>query len=147
MRGYLDDEQTAKAIDGDGWFITGDIGVMDATGNVRIVDRRADMFHVGGFNVYPAEVEAFLLRNDDIDAVAVVGVPDDKLGNVGAAFVIAHPGSAVTATSIVEWSRGRMANYKVPRHVMFVDRLPLNATGKVDKAKLRERAGAATIGV
>jgi len=143
MRGYLDDpDQTAAAIDGDGWLHTGDIGVLRADGNLAITDRKKDMFVVGGFNVYPAEVENMMSAHPAIGQVAVVGIPDARLGEVGLAYVVPRPGTDATSDAIVEWCREQMANYKVPRAVEFVDGLPLNASGKVLKYELRERAAA-----
>jgi HIP---CoA ligase len=139
MRGYFDDpEQTAEAIR-DGWLHTGDIGVLDERGYLRITDRKKDMFITGGFNAYPAEIENALLAHAGIAQVAVVGVPDERLGEVGAAFVVPAAGAVPTPGEIVEWARDRMANFKVPRHVVVVDALPLNASGKVLKHELRER--------
>jgi acyl-CoA synthetase (AMP-forming)/AMP-acid ligase II len=147
MRGYFDDaEATRKAIDDDGWLHTGDIAVMDARGYLRITDRIKDMFIVGGFNVYPAEVENLLFEHPDVAQVAVIGVADERQGEVGMAFVVPVPGRSPTRESIVAWSREHMANYKVPRRVEIVDELPMNATGKVTKFVLRERAAAATDG-
>ena len=141
MAGYLDDpEQTAEAIDADGWLHTGDIGVMDDRGYIDITDRKKDMYIVGGFNAYPAEIENVLLAHDDIGQVAVVGIADDRLGEVGAAFVVAAPGAEPDPEQIIAWARERMANYKVPRQVAVIDALPLNASGKVLKYELRERA-------
>jgi acyl-CoA synthetase (AMP-forming)/AMP-acid ligase II len=141
MRGYLDDpEATAAAIDADGWLHTGDLGTFDADGYLRIVGRVKDMFIVGGFNAYPAEIENLLLRHPRIAQVAVIGVPDARLGEVGVAFVVLDPGPPVDASDIIEWSRHEMANYKVPRSVTFLDELPVNATGKVVKDELRARA-------
>jgi acyl-CoA synthetase (AMP-forming)/AMP-acid ligase II len=141
MHGYLDDpEATAAAIDAEGWLHTGDLGTLDADGYLRIVGRIKDMFIVGGFNAYPAEIENLLLRHPRIAQVAVIGVPDQRLGEVGMAFVVLDPGPPVDASDIVEWSRAEMANFKVPRFVEFVDALPLNATGKVVKDELRARA-------
>ncbi|HEX7094817.1 MAG TPA: FadD3 family acyl-CoA ligase [Acidimicrobiales bacterium] len=140
MRGYLDDpEQTAEAIDADGWLHTGDIGVMDERGYVQITDRVKDMFINGGFNAYPAEIENLMLRHPDIAQVAVVGVPDARMGEVGMAFIVPRTGSSPNADEIISWCRGEMANYKVPRYIEFVDELPLNASGKVLKYELRER--------
>jgi acyl-CoA synthetase (AMP-forming)/AMP-acid ligase II len=113
---------------------------MDEHGNVRVVDRKKDMFHVGGFTVYPAEVESFLLRHPDVAAVAVVGQPDDRLGEVGRAFVVPRAGADLDAEGLLAWARRSIANYKVPRDVELVAELPLNPTGKVDKLRLRERA-------
>lgn len=141
MREYLDDpEATAAAIDDDGWLHTGDLGTFDADGYLRIVGRIKDMFIVGGFNAYPAEIENLLLAHPRIAQVAVIGVPDARLGEVGMAFVVLHPGPPLAAEELVEWARSRMANYKVPRFVEFVDALPVNATGKVVKDELRARA-------
>ena len=142
MSHYLDDpEATAAALSPDGWLRTGDLGVVDGSGCLRIVGRAKDMFIVGGFNAYPAEIENALLRHPDIRQAAVIGVPDHRLGEVGMAFVVLRPGAATTGADIVAWSRDQMANYKVPRQVELVDELPLNATGKVMKETLRERAG------
>jgi acyl-CoA synthetase (AMP-forming)/AMP-acid ligase II len=143
MRGYLDDaEQTAATIDADGWLHTGDIGVLRADGNLVITDRKKDMFVVGGFNAYPAEIENMMLAHPAIGQVAVVGVPDDRLGEVGMAYVIPRPGATADPDEIVEWCRRAMANYKVPRRIEIVDSFPLNASGKVLKFELRARATA-----
>ena len=141
MRGYFNDEaETARAIDRDGWLHTGDIGVMNEQGYLKITDRIKDMFIMGGFNVYPAEVENLLFQHPDIAASAVIGVPDERMGEVGMAFVVARPGAALDAGDLIVWSRENMANYKVPRYVEIVDALPSNASGKVLKFELRERA-------
>ena len=132
MAGYLDDpDETAKALSPDGWLRTGDLGTLDDAGRVRIVGRVKDMFIVGGFNAYPAEIENALLRHPDVQQAAVIGIPDERLGEVGMAFVVASRPSRVTSS--LAWSRSEMANYKVPRAVEIVDELPLNATGKVMK--------------
>jgi HIP---CoA ligase len=141
MRCYFDaPEATAAAFTPDGWLRTGDIGVLDAGGNLRITDRIKDMFIVGGFNAYPAEIENLMSGHPDIAQVAVVGVPDERLGEVGFAYVIPRQGSAPTAAGLIAWCRGEMANFKVPRHVEFVPALPLNPSGKVLKFALRDRA-------
>ncbi|MFE6223520.1 FadD3 family acyl-CoA ligase [Streptomyces sp. NPDC057854] len=141
MRGYFEDEEaTAAAIDPDGWLRTGDVGVLDAAGNLRITDRLKDMFIVGGFNAYPAEIEQLLGLHPDIADVAVIGVPDARLGEVGKAFAVRRPGARITADDLIAWSRREMANYKVPRHVEFVTELPRNAGGKVVKGELRKRS-------
>jgi len=140
MRGYLDDPAaTAEAIDADGWLHTGDIGVMDERGYVRITDRKKDLFIVGGFNAYPAEIEGLLLRHPAVSQVAVVGMPDGRLGEVGAAFVVLRPGRQLTPEVLIAWASDEMANFKVPRRVEIVDALPLNASGKVLKTELRDR--------
>jgi HIP---CoA ligase len=143
MRGYLDDpEATAEAIDTGGWLHTGDIGVMDDRGYVRITDRKKDMFIVGGFNVYPAEVENDLLRHPSVAQAAVVGAPDHRLGEVGVAFLVPRPGAAIDPDDVIAWARERIANFKVPRRVVVLDALPLNASGKVLKYQLRETVAA-----
>ena len=141
MSHYLDDpEATAAAFTEDGFLKTGDLGVLDDSGNLRIIGRAKDMFIVGGFNAYPAEIENLLLAHPSIKQVSVIGIPDDRLGEVGMAFVVAEPGTAPSEDEIVAWARETMANYKAPRRVAFIDELPLNATGKVEKNKLREIA-------
>jgi acyl-CoA synthetase (AMP-forming)/AMP-acid ligase II len=124
----------------DGWLRTGDIGVLDAGGNLRITDRIKDMFIVGGFNAYPAEIENLMSRHPDVAQVAVVGVSDERLGEVGFAYVIPRQGSAPTAAELIAWCRGAMANFKVPRRVELVPALPLNPSGKALKFELRDRA-------
>ncbi|HEV7850894.1 MAG TPA: FadD3 family acyl-CoA ligase [Mycobacterium sp.] len=136
MQGYLDDPvATAEAIDGDGWLHTGDLGRFNDDGRLMIVGRKKDMFIVGGFNAYPAEIEGFLLEHPAVAQAAVIGVPDDRLGQVGKAFVVLK--GAATAEELISWSRERMAGFKVPRYVEFLDKLPLGATGKVMKDRLR----------
>jgi acyl-CoA synthetase (AMP-forming)/AMP-acid ligase II len=122
----------------DGWLRTGDLGELDDAGRLRIVGRVKDMYIVGGFNAYPAEIENMLLRHPAVRQAAVIGIPDDRLGEVGMAFLVTD--EDVTSDQIIEWSRDQMANYKVPRVVELVDELPLNATGKVMKETLREWA-------
>ena len=147
MEAYFDDaEETAATIDADGWLHTGDVGVMDDRGYVAITDRTKDMFIVGGFNAYPAEIENLLLGNDAIAQVAVIGVPDDRLGEVGMAWVMLRPDATLTADELIGWSRETMANFKVPRYVEFVTEFPMNATGKVLKFELRARAAALLAG-
>ena len=144
MSHYLDDPQaTAAALSTEGWLRTGDLGVIDADDRLHIVGRSKDMFIVGGFNAYPAEIENALLQHPDINAAAVIGIPDERLGEVGMAFVILRAGATSTSEDLIAWSRERMANYKAPRRVEVVTELPLNATGKVVKDELRARANAA----
>lgn len=138
MLGYFEDPQsTAKAIDPEGWLHTNDIGVLDENGYLRITDRKTDMFIVGGFNCYPAEIERIMCGNRDYAHVAVVGVPDERMGEVGKAYVVPRPSAAVTPESVIAWCRETMANYKVPRYVEIVSALPTNAMGKVQKFRLR----------
>ncbi|MFI6371116.1 FadD3 family acyl-CoA ligase [Streptomyces sp. NPDC050546] len=138
MTGYYEDESaTAEVLSEDGWLRTGDVGVLDPEGNLRITDRLKDMFIVGGFNAYPAEIEQLLGLHPDVADVAVIGVPDARLGEVGRAYVVRRPGALVTGDDLIAWSRREMANYKVPRAVEFVAELPRNASGKVLKGALR----------
>jgi acyl-CoA synthetase (AMP-forming)/AMP-acid ligase II len=141
MKGYLDNPAaTAEAIDSDGWLHTGDVAVADAGGNIIITDRKKDMYIVGGFNAYPAEIEKIMNAHSGIAQVGVVGVPDPRLGEVGMAFIVPTTGTTIDAAEVIAWCREHMANYKVPRYVEVVDALPLNASGKVLKFDLRDRA-------
>ncbi|EPH44029.1 FadD3 family acyl-CoA ligase [Streptomyces aurantiacus] len=144
MSGYFEDpDETAKVLTPDGWLHTGDVGVLDAAGNLRITDRIKDMFIVGGFNAYPAEIEQLLGLHPEVADVAVIGVPDARLGEVGKAYVVRRSSSsALTADDLIAWARREMANYKVPREVEFVPALPRNAAGKVVKGELRHRDAA-----
>ncbi|GAA3949874.1 FadD3 family acyl-CoA ligase [Actinomadura viridis] len=141
MRGYWrDPERTAEAVDTGGWLHTGDIGTLDEAGNLAIVDRKKEMFIVSGFNAYPAEIEGLLLRCPQVAQVAVIGVPDERQGEVGLAYVVPPPGVSADPAGIIAWARDHMSNYKVPRRVVPVDALPVNANGKIDKSALRARA-------
>ncbi len=138
MLGYLDDpEATAAAIDPEGWLHTGDIGTLDAAGNLTITDRLKDMYICGGFNVYPAEIEQVLARLDGVAEAAVIGVPDERLGEVGKAFVVAKAGAQLDEATVIAYTREHLANFKVPRSVAFLDVLPRNPGGKVVKPQLR----------
>jgi acyl-CoA synthetase (AMP-forming)/AMP-acid ligase II len=141
MRGYLDNpEETARTITPDGWLKTGDVGVMDADGYVRITDRIKDMFIVGGFNCYPAEIENSLCCMPGVARAAVIGVPDERMGEVARAYIVRAAGAVLDEVAVMTWCRANMANYKVPRSVRFLDELPLNAGGKVLKMQLRQLA-------
>jgi len=142
MKEYFSDpEATAAAISSDGWLHTGDVGCVDDSGNIRITDRKKDMFIVGGFNVYPAEVEKIMQGHPSLSQVAVVGMPDQRLGEVGVGFVVARSGTRPTEDEVISWCRANMANYKVPREIRFVESLPLNPSGKVLKFVLRDQVG------
>ncbi|HWN32192.1 MAG TPA: FadD3 family acyl-CoA ligase [Pseudonocardia sp.] len=141
MLGYLDDPAaTAEAVDADGWLHTGDIGRLDEHGYLSITDRLKDMYIRGGFNVYPAEVEQALARLAGVADSAVIGVPDARLGEVGAAFVVPRPGAEVSAEQVLAFCRERLAGYKVPSRVELRAELPRNAAGKVLKTVLRAQA-------
>jgi len=136
MQGYLNDpDATAATITTDGWLKTGDIGIQDGDGYIKITDRKKDMVIVGGFNCYPAEIEKALLQHESIADVAVVGREDRRLGEVTKAFIVSSD-SKLDEASVIAWAREHMANYKVPRSVAFVSELPRNASGKVQKFKL-----------
>ena len=138
MRGYFDDpEATAGAFDDEGYLRTGDIGHVGEDGNLRITDRKKDMFIVGGFNAFPAEIEGIMLTHPGVAQVAIVGAPHDRLGEVAQAYVVRRGGD-VDEGALIAWCREHMANYKVPRAVHFVDELPLTASGKVQRFRLRQ---------
>jgi acyl-CoA synthetase (AMP-forming)/AMP-acid ligase II len=140
MNGYLNDpELTAATIDEDGWLHTGDIGLVNSQGYVQITGRLKDMFIVGGFNVYPAEVETAIREHESVRDVALIGIPDERLGEVGAAFIVCEPGHELDPQALTGWCRGVLANYKVPRVFVQLDELPLNSSLKVDKLVLRRR--------
>jgi acyl-CoA synthetase (AMP-forming)/AMP-acid ligase II len=139
MSGYYGDPDATAAAFTDGWLHTGDVGTVDADRYVRITDRKKDIYITGGFNVAPAEVENALSACEQISQVAVVGVPDDRLGEVGAAFVVPGPGQHLTRDDVIAYARVQLANFKVPHVVEIVDALPVNATGKVLKDELRAR--------
>ena len=144
MAGYLDDpEATRAAVDRDGWLHTGDVGHLDKRGYLTITDRLKDMFTVGGFNVYPAEVENVIMRLNSVADCTVVGRPDERLGEVGLAYVVTGPGQNLSEQDVIAHCREQLANFKVPRDVVFVGKLPRNAGGKVLKGDLREQARAA----
>jgi acyl-CoA synthetase (AMP-forming)/AMP-acid ligase II len=141
MQGYFEDEEeTRRTIDSDGWLHTGDVAVMDERGYLRITDRIKDMFIAGGFNCYPAEIENLMYGHGDIAQVAVVGIPDERMGEVGMAWVVPVAGKRVDPDALIAWCREQMSNYKVPRRIEVVEELPMNASGKVTKFVLRERA-------
>ncbi len=144
MKGYFGDPAaTSATIDEDGWLHTGDIGVLDERGNLKITDRVKDIFIVGGFNAYPAEIENMMMLHPAVAQVAIVGVPDVRLGEVAKAFVVPRPSATLNGAELIGWCREQMANYKGPRSIEVVDALPLNASGKVLKYVLRDRAASA----
>jgi fatty-acyl-CoA synthase len=140
MRGYWrDDKATAAAFSGDGWFHSGDVATIDEDGHLYIVDRTKDMYISGGENVYPAEVEAALFQHPAVAECAVIGVPHDKWGEVGQAYVVRRPGADVDGETLRAYLTDRLAKYKVPASVEFVDGFPRTGSGKVQKEKLRGR--------
>jgi len=141
MSGYWDDpERTAEVIDSDGWLHTGDVGTLDEQRYLRITDRKKDLILVGGFNVYPAEVERILGRYEGLAAIAVVAAPDERLGEVPVAFLVPSPGATLDEGEFLAWAHERIANFKCPRRAHVVDELPRNASMKVLKGELRKRA-------
>ncbi len=138
MKGYYKRPvETAEAFK-NGWFHSGDIGVMDAEGNLQIVDRKKDMILRGGYNVYPRELEEVLMTHEAVSLVAVIGVPDDKMGEEVKAFIVRNKGFEITEDEIIAWGKTQFANYKYPRFVEFRDELPVGGTGKILKRALRE---------
>lgn len=140
MQGYLDDDKaTQEAIDKESWLHTGDVGIIDERGYIRITDRLKDMYIAGGFNCYPAEIERMIAAHPAVAQVAVIGVPDERMGEVGKAFIVPRPGQSVDGAAMIAWCKNEMANYKVPRFVEVVDGLPTNPSGKVMKFQLRDK--------
>ena len=137
---YKQPEETRKAFNKDGWFRTGDLGTMDEKGYIKITGRLKDMFITGGVNAYPAEIESFLMTHPKISMVAVAGVPDRRMGEVAMAFIKLKEGQTATAEEIISFARGKIANYKAPKYVRFVDDFPMTATGKIQKFVLKETA-------
>jgi len=137
---YKQPEETAKAFDSKGWFHTGDLGTMDENGYIKITGRLKDMFITGGVNAYPAEIEAFLMTHPKISIVAVAGVPDRRMGEVAMAFIKLKEGETATEEEIIKFSREKMANYKAPKYVKFVDDFPMTASGKIQKFILKDDA-------
>ena len=138
---YLDNPAaTQAAIDAEGWLRSGDVGVLDSDGYLKITDRLKDMYIVGGFNVYPAEIERQMSSLPGLYQCAVIGMPDERLGEVGHAFIVRAAGSSLSEAEVLAWSKANLANYKIPRRVTFVDALPMNTTGKVLKYALKQMA-------
>ncbi|MEE8373219.1 MAG: AMP-binding protein [Dehalococcoidia bacterium] len=137
---YKQPEETAKAFDSNGWFHTGDLGVIDENGYVKITGRLKDMFITGGVNAYPAEIESFLMTHPKIAMVAVAGVPDRRMGEVAMAFIKLKEGQSATEEEIIAFAREKMANYKAPKYVKFVDDFPMTPTGKIRKFVLKDGA-------
>ncbi|WHU43967.1 AMP-binding protein [Pseudomonas fulva] len=139
MLGYWDNPQaTASAIDAAGWMHTGDLAVMDEAGYVRIVGRNKDMIIRGGENIYPREIEEFFYTHPAVADAQVIGIPCSRYGEDIVAWIKLHPGHQATAEALQAWCKSRIAHYKVPRHIRFVDEFPMTVTGKVQKFKMRE---------
>jgi HIP---CoA ligase len=141
MQGYFEDpEATAQAIDAEGWLHTGDVGLIDPAGRLRILDRLKDVVIVGGFNAYPAEIEHALATHPAIAEIAIIAVPDDRMGEVCGACVVLRPGASLSLAELTAWSRERLANFKVPRHLFILDSLPKTPLGKIQKFRLKQEA-------
>jgi acyl-CoA synthetase (AMP-forming)/AMP-acid ligase II len=139
MQGYLEDPiATAAAIDANGWLHTGDIGTQDERDYLRITDRKKDMFIVGGFNCYPAEIESLIAAHPAVSQVAVIGVPDERMGEVAAVYVVPRTDRNFDVEEFLTWCKANMANYKVPRQIHVVAELPTTASGKVQRFALRD---------
>lgn len=140
MKGYFEQpEATAQTIGDDGWMHTGDVGHLDENGYLSITDRLKDMYISGGFNCYPAETEAVLATHPAIAQSAVVGISDERMGEVGCAFITLKPSFSANQADLIAWCKERMANYRVPRRVEIIDAMPLNASNKIVKAELIKR--------
>jgi fatty-acyl-CoA synthase len=141
MQGYYkNSEETARTIDTDGWLHTGDMGILRPDGHLRFVGRYKDMLKIGGENVDPMEVEAYLMGHPAVNLAAVVAYPDARLSEVGVAFVRLEAGQALSEEQVLDYCRGKIASFKIPRRVIFVDEYPMTSSGKIQKAKLREEA-------
>jgi fatty-acyl-CoA synthase len=140
MKGYYKKADLTKETIKEGWLYSGDLGKMDEEGYVYITGRVKEMFTVGGFNVSPPEIENYILKHPKISSVAITGVPDQRLGEVGAAFIKLKEGEKATPEEIINFCKGKIADIKVPRYVYFVEEFPLNPQGKIQKFKLREKA-------
>jgi fatty-acyl-CoA synthase len=139
MKGYDDEpEATGKTIAPDGWLRTGDLAVMQPNGYFRITGRAREMIIRGGENIYPREIEEFLYTNPKIADVYVVGLPDRKLGETVLAWIRLKSGEAATEEEIREFCRGKIAHFKIPQYIRFVDSFPMTVTGKVQKFRIRE---------
>jgi fatty-acyl-CoA synthase len=139
--GYWQQDEATRAAFHDGWFLTGDAARQDEDGFYFIVDRWKDMYISGGENVYPAEVENVLSAIEGVAEAAVIGVPDDKWGEVGCAFIVLRPGASVTSAGIVRHCEGLLARFKFPKHIRFIDSIPHTASGKISKPELRALYG------
>lgn len=140
MQGYFEEpEQTAATIDADGWLHSGDVGCIGDDGNLRILDRLKDVVIVGGFNAYPAEIENILRKHPAIADICIIALPNERMGEVCAACVVAKPGKTLTLAELTAWSREQMANYKVPRHLFLVSDFPRTPLGKIQKFLLRDQ--------
>lgn len=136
--GYWKNEEETKSAIENGWFHTGDLMVKDKDGYYFVVDRIKNMYISGGENVYPAEVEHVIGKHPAVNAVAIVGVPDEKWGETGKAFIVLNPGKKITEKQITDFCLERLAKYKIPKHIEFMDELPQNDAGKIDRKKLKE---------
>ncbi len=134
---YVGAQQSTGTFDADGWLHSGDLGYLNDAGLIYLMGRQKDMYIQGGFNVYPAEIEGVIAMHPDVLMVAGIGVPDQVLGEVGRYYIIRKEGSSVTEQEIQEFCRNRLADYKVPRQVVFRTQLPMTPAGKIQKAALR----------
>jgi acyl-CoA synthetase (AMP-forming)/AMP-acid ligase II len=140
MRGYWrDPDRTAEVLSSDGWLTLGDLGSLDGRGYLTLAGRESEMYIRGGYNVHPAQVENALVEHPDVARAAVVGVSDPVLGQIGAAWVVCEPDAELTPDQVRAWVRERLADYKVPDRVTFVDELPLTSMLKTDKLELARR--------
>jgi len=148
MKGYYGNGQaTAETIDSEGWLYSGDLGVADERGYIRIVGRKKEMYITGGFNVYPREIEEYLFTHPKVENVAVIGIPDPKFGEVGWAIVKLAAGAEATEEEMIAFCKDKIANFKVPKHVVFVSTFPMTQSGKIQKFRLRQMASSGELAV
>lgn len=139
MKGYWEDkERTAESIV-DGWMHTGDLAVFDEEGFCSIVGRKKDMIIRGGENIYPREIEEYLIRHEDVVDVQVFGIPDDRLGEEVCTWIVAKEGSDLDADTLQNFCQGQIAHYKIPKFIRFVDEIPMTITGKPQKFVMQEK--------
>jgi long-chain acyl-CoA synthetase len=138
MKGYYKREDATAEAFKNGWFHSGDIGVMDDEGYLSIVDRKKDMILRGGYNIYPRELEEVMMTHEAVSLVAVIAVPDERLGEEVKAVIVPKPGAELTEENFIEWCRTQFAANKYPRYVEFREELPIGGTGKILKRALRE---------
>ena len=141
IAGFVGSAAAKPALDAEGWLHSGDLGVVDSRGVITLKGRSRDMFIQGGFNVYPVEVESFIARHPSVMMVAGIGVPDPMMGEIGRYYIVAKPGSNLSAAEVTQFCREGLADYKVPRQILLREDLPLTPAGKIHKAALRSEKG------
>jgi acyl-CoA synthetase (AMP-forming)/AMP-acid ligase II len=141
MKGYYKDDEKTQEVMADGWFKSGDLGYIDETGEIRVVDRKKECINTGGEKVFPLEVEEIIAKHPSVDMVCIIGVPDEEWGHQVRAVVVLKNGAGATAEDIISFCRGKLAGYKIPKSVVFVDDIPFSPAGKMLRQKVRESFG------